>query len=424
MEKILIIDDDRIVRKVFAHVLKGAGYDVVEADDGLKGFEVMRTQAPDLVLTDYQMPGITGLDLLEKIREQGMTIPVIMLTGYGDVMLTIKSVQGGVYDYIEKPADPELLKGVVRKALDSYKQSRVLPSHVAGEKEREEYLKNNMLVGKSVAMKSLFKQLGVISLDRMNVLVRGESGTGKEHIANLIHIAGVTKDKPFVRLVCSSLSDLSYEELRSQFELAEGGTLFLKDVQVLSESTQNRLLAVMQDYEGDKARVLSSGSLELDTLVEQGKFSEDLYYRLRVLLLDVPPLRERKEDIPELVVHFLYKLGKKYNKNVSKVADGVMERLQAYNWPGNVRELESVVIQGIMSAGSDVLDIKSIVVRKTSVNVPGEGGELTSLEEVEREYILKVLEKVGWNKVTASGILGITRPTLNAKIEKYRLKKK
>jgi DNA-binding NtrC family response regulator len=450
MEKILVIDDDKLVRKVFKLTLSKEGYDVLEAEDGRQGLQLIKTENPDLVLTDFQMPGINGLEVIAEITRLKLNIPVIMLTGYGDVSLTIKSIQKGAFEFLEKPTKPEVLKSTVRKALDSAQTSRNLPEVITSEEEADKELDNNFLVGRTPRMKEIFKNIGMISMNKVNVLIEGETGTGKELIARLVHFSGITRDKPLVVVNCSALTETlleselfghvkgsftdSIRDKKGKFELAGDGTIFLDEISEISLNTQVKLLRVIQELEFEKvggetpipmkARIIAATNKNLEDLIKAGKFREDLYYRLKVFTIKLPPLRERKDDIGDLIIHFLHKLNKKFNKNVTKIGDGVVELLMQHNWHGNVRELENTILQAIVMSKNDVLEKQNIVLNTAMDEQESEKlqeTDLKSLAEVEKTHIKAVLDSVHWNKVEASRILEITRPTLNAKIEKYNL---
>lgn len=452
MEKILIIDDDKIIRKIYRATLSKEGYEVIEAEDGNIGLQYIKSEKPNLILTDYQMPGITGLEVLSEIIRMKITTPVIMLTGYGDVALTIKSIQKGAFEFLEKPTPPDVLRETVRRALDSVKTSQSLPDITTSNTrlDTETDSENNFLVGKTPKMKEIFKNIGMISMNKVNVLIEGETGTGKELIARLVHLSGITRDRPLVVVNCSALTETlleselfghvkgsftdSIRDKKGKFELAADGTIFLDEISEISLNTQVKLLRVIQELEFEKvggeetipmrARIIAATNKNLEELIKQGKFREDLYYRLKVFTIQLPTLRERKEDISELVIHFLNKLNKKFNKNVTKIGDGVIEMLKEHSWHGNVRELENTILQAIIMSKNDVIEKHNIILNTAFQDEDLDGTsiiELKSLAEVEKIHIKTILDKVHWNKVEASRILGITRPTLNAKIEKYNL---
>jgi transcriptional regulator with PAS, ATPase and Fis domain len=311
-------------------------------------------------------------------------------------------------------------------------------------------LEDNILVGKTPQMKEIFKNIGRISLNKVNVLIQGETGTGKELIAKLLHYSGITRDKPLVVVNCSALTETlleselfghvkgsftgSIRDKKGKFELAGEGSIFLDEISEVSLNTQVKLLRVLQELEFErvggeetipmKARIITATNRNLEQLIKEGKFREDLYYRLKVFTIDLPPLRERKDDIRDLVIHFLHKLNKRFNKNVVKIGDGVIQLLQNHDWKGNVRELENTILQAIVMSKSDVLEKEYITLNQRQPVVSTEYSELLklrSLADVEKYHIKRILDETNWNKVEASHILEITRPTLNAKIEKYNL---
>ncbi|BBE16250.1 response regulator of zinc sigma-54-dependent two-component system [Aquipluma nitroreducens] len=450
MEKILVIDDNKLIRKTLREILSKVGYTIIEAGDGETGLQLVRSEHPELVITDYQMPGISGLEVLSEIRKLKVVIPVLLLTSFGHVVLTIKAIQLGAFDFLEKPVDPSLLKSTVQLALNSVKVSNSLNAVPHEDTSSESMPEDNIMVSRSPRMKEIFKNIGRISMNKVNVLIEGETGTGKELIARLIHFSGTTSDKPLVVVNCSALTETlleselfghvkgsftdSIRDKKGKFELAGEGSIFLDEISEISLNTQVKLLRVIQELEFErvggeatipmKARIIAATNRSLEKLIEQGKFREDLYYRLKVFTINLPPLRERKEDIRDLVNHFMYKLDKQYNKNVIKVGDGVIEMLQQHDWHGNVRELKNTILQAIIMSKNDVLEKENITI---NVRIhdnhadDSEMSELLSLADMEKNHIRHVLDVVKWNKLDASRILNITRPTLNAKIEKYNL---
>jgi two-component system response regulator AtoC len=451
MEKILIIDDNKLIRKTLKETLLKVGYTIFEAEDGLEGLKMVRSEFPDLVITDFQMPGMNGLEVLGEIRKLNLSLPVILLTAFGDVVLTIKSIQLGAFDFLEKPIDPLLLKSTIQNALNSVKISNSLNEVLHEDVSSESMLEDNILVGKTPLMKEIFKNIGRISLNKVNVLIQGETGTGKELIARLVHYAGITSNQPLVIVNCSALTETlleselfghvkgsftgSIRDKKGKFELAGEGSIFLDEISEISLNTQVKLLRVIQELEFEKvggeevipmkARIIAATNRNLEALIKEGKFREDLYYRLKVFTIDLPPLRERKDDIRDLIIHFLHKLNKRFNKNVVKIGDGVIEMLQAHDWFGNVRELENTILQAIVMSKSDVLEKENITLNTRQQQVTQVKQEqlprFRSLADLEKYHIKRILDEVKWNKLEASHILEITRPTLNAKIEKYNL---
>ncbi|MBK6965388.1 MAG: sigma-54-dependent Fis family transcriptional regulator [Bacteroidales bacterium] len=446
MSKILAIDDDSIIRTLLTNILTKAGYEVVTAADGESGLELAISTNPDLVVTDFQMPGISGLDVVTELQRTQPGLPVILLTAHGDVALTIKSIQLGAYDFIEKPIQMQELLDVIRNGLEVSRQSRSLTEAISPEIRKA--IEDNLLVGKTPVMREIFKNIGRISLNKVNVLITGETGTGKELIARLIHFSGITREHPLIVVNCSTLNEslLEHElfgytlgafpgamnDKKGKFEQAGEGTLFLDEISELTDNIQTKLLRVLQELEFEKpgaddplpmkARIIAATNKDLEALVKSGKFREELYYRLKVFTIALPPLRNRKEDIAELVKHLMGKLNRKLNKRVLKIGDGVLDLLQSHDWPGNVRELENTLMQAFIMTRSDVLEKEHIALMSSHEGADGEAFELKSIADIEKVHIKKVLDRVKWNKQEASRILEITRPTLNAKIEKYGLK--
>lgn len=448
MSKILAIDDDSIIRTLLSNSLSKAGYDVITASDGETGLAKAAEEKPEIVITDYQMPGISGLDVITELKKTQPGLPVILLTAHGDVALTIKSIQVGAYDFIEKPIQIQEVLEIIKNGLEISRQSQSLTETITPEIRK--VIEDNQLVGKTPVMREIFKNVGRVSINKVNVLITGETGTGKELIARLIHYSGVTREHPMVVVNCSALNETVLEnELfgyeagafpnaqtgrKGKFEQAAEGTIYLDDIADLSEAMQTRLLRVIQEMEIEKpgapapipltARIIASTSKDLEALVRSGKFREELYYRLKVFTIALPPLRSRKDDIEELVKHLVQKLNRKLNKRIVKIGDGVLEMLNYHSWPGNVRELENTLMQAMIMTRSDVLEKEHLVLNTNNDKDQAESDDkiLIPIAAIEKVHIQKVLDRLNWNKLEASRILDITRPTLNVKIDKYGLR--
>lgn len=447
MSKILAIDDDSIIRTLLSNSLSKAGYAVITAADGESGLKKAATEKPDIVITDYQMPGISGLDVLNELKKTQPGTPVILLTAHGDVALTIKSIQLGAYDFIEKPIQMQEVLEIIKNGLEISRQSQSLIESISPEIRKA--IEENQLVGKTPVMREIFKNIGRISMNNVNVLITGNTGTGKELIARLIHLSGITREHPMVVVNCSALNESIFEsELfgyeagafpqaltskKGKLELAGEGSIFLDNISDLSEGMQTRLLRVLQEMEFEKpgateliplkARIIASTNKDLEELVSTGKFREELFYRLKVFTIALPPLRRRKDDIEELVKHLMQKLNRKLNKRVLKIGDGVIDLLKEHSWPGNVRELENTLMQAMIMTRSDVLEKEHIVLNEQHQSEhANDESILVPISAIEKVHIKKVLDKLNWNKLEASKVLEITRPTLNAKILRYGLK--
>lgn len=445
-EKILIIDDDTAFGETLEMLISDLGYKVSRSLTGNLGLENLLKEHPELVITDLKLPDLSGLEVLKRVKEFDQQIQVIIITAFDDMETTIEAMQLGAYDYLEKAAGLERIKVIVKRALQSKKLSDKLD--YANFEYSSSFSLKNSIVGKTPQMNEIYKKIGKVSSNRVNVLIEGESGTGKELIAKVIHYSGITKNSPFIGINCTALTESLLEsELfghergaftgavkskKGKFELASDGTIFLDEVSDLSTNLQVKLLRVIQEKQFERvggeetlpmnARVITASNRDLFELVNEGFFREDLYYRLNVFKIHVPPLRERTDDIPLLIVHFLNKINKELHKNVCKIPYDVMELLQNNVWVGNVRELENVLLQGIVLAKGDVLERDLILLSdgNYSRNADFSSGKLT-LAEVEKEYIIKILEENNWNKKEASKILGIAKTTLYNKIEAYDL---
>jgi len=448
MEKILIIDDDESTRESLSIFLQELNYETYTAENGVKGIELVKKILPDLVITDIKMPDIDGLEVLSRVKSIDELIQVIIITAFDDMGSTITAMQKGAYDYIEKPIDINRLKISVFRSLESRRLSRkleVINTELGAENEL-----NNTLVGKSRAMREIFKKIGQASATRVTVLIQGESGTGKELIAKIIHNSGITAGQPFVAINCTSLPETLLEselfghvkgaftdaikDKRGKFELAGEGTIFLDEVSEMSFNLQAKLLRVLQEKEFErvggehtipmKARVIAATNKDLEKLVSEGKFREDLFYRLSVFTIYTPPLRERKEDIEPLVKHLLEKINLTLHKNVRKVPQDVLAILKSHNWKGNVRELENTLMQAVVLSKGDVLEKENILLHKDDYNEEEETiGNFMSLAELEEKHIRAILNKTNWDITRACQILKIGRATIYRKIKEYGIEK-
>lgn len=443
MDKILIIDDDDSIRQSLVNLLTRWNYETISAEDGKMGIEKAKKENPDLIISDIRMPQMTGLQVLDELRKEGINARVIIITAHDDMTTTIQAMQKGAYDFIEKPIETERLRISIKRALENKKLSEtieVLSSDI-------DFNAENTIIGKSDSMKELFKRIGQVASNKVTVLIEGESGTGKELVAKAIHYSGVTKDYPFVAVNCSAITETlleselfghskgaftgSIQDKKGKFELAGEGTIFLDEISDMSPQLQVKLLRVLQEREFERvggqnsiamnARIIAATNRKLDLLVQQKLFREDLYYRLNVVTLELPPLRERKEDIPLLVNHFVKKINIGLHKNVYKIPEDLIAYLQEYNWIGNVRELENVLMQAIVLARGDVLLKEDIFIRRKDADTETKNDLLMSLEEIEKRHIKKVLHHFKWDKKKTADTLQISLPTLYSKIKNYSL---
>lgn len=447
METILVIDDDESIRETLYLYLSELNYKVLLASDGKMGVEMLEKEHPDLILTDLRMGNYSGIDVLRRAKEIDSHNQVVLMTAYEDMQSTIKAMQLGAYDYIEKPLELERFNVTIKRALESKRLSERLV--IAISEDSTEYQIENSLIGKTPIMKDIFKKIGRISSNRVNVLIEGESGTGKELVTKIIHYMGITKDQPFIAVNCTALSESLLEselfghvkgaftgasrDKKGKFELAGEGTIFLDEISEISPNLQVKLLRVLQEKEFERvggeetikmgARIVAATNRNLAETVKQGKFREDLYYRLKVFTIDLPTLRERMDDIPSLVIHFLKKINKDLHKNVRKIPYEVMELLQNHEWVGNVRELENILLQAVVLSKGDVLEKENILLRKVTADSPSSSEDLAklSLAEIEKRHIKLVLDHLNWDKPKACKVLGISKPTLYNKIQTYEL---
>ncbi len=445
MNRILIIDDDPVIITLLSNLLKKTGFDVVTGKNGEEGLKLIELKKPDLIITDFDMPGINGIDVVTAAKKNHPDIPVIMLTCYSDITVTIKAIQAGAYDYIEKPLQPKKLLETIRNGILLTSQKNKLTTKVKAPVKR--IIEENLLSGKTPCVREIIKSIGRISMSRMNVLIVGEPGTGIHEVANLIHYSGVTVNAPFVAINCESLDVYKAEQLlfgsysddpkyfrrnrKGKLEEAGEGTVFLDKFNRLPLNVQARLIQVLEDRlacNSDnpdpvpfKARVIAASSDDLEAKMREESLLNELFYMLKVFYIELPPLRNRLEDIPELTNQILSRQNRKLNKKVVKIENGIYNVFKNYDWPGNFTELENTIIQALVLAKSDMLELAHV--RRfinqepvTEITTP------LSLAEIETQHITRILKQVTWNKQKAAKILKISRPTLNAKIQKYGLK--
>jgi len=442
MKSILIIEDDPLVRKTLASQLAKKGFDVTVAESGEDGVRLYGETAPDLVLLDVRLPDIDGLEVLRKIKERNRRATILIMTAFDDMKTTVEAIKLGAFEYLVKPLNATELDLTIDKAF----QVRALEEKVnyLVEEKKKEYTIDN-IIGHSAPMRGVFKLIGSVANTRTNVLIQGESGTGKELVAKAIHYNSPYRDEPFIVINCSAIQDTLLEselfghvkgaftdavsETKGKFEIAGKGTLFLDEIGDVSPNLQSKLLRVIESRDfmkvgGEKvlkteARIIAATNQNLKVLIEKGRFREDLYYRLKVVEICLPSLRERREDIPELVGYLLEKINRELRRSVRKVPPEVTKILSDLPWRGNVRELENALTRAVILAKGDV------VLKENLPLEPDERrsftDELVPLEAVEKNYIQHVLNSVRGSKTRASQILGISRPTLDKKIKEYGL---
>lgn len=445
--KILIVDDDLGMRETLEAVLREDGHQVETAGDGAQAIRSVKGKAFDVILLDVRMPDASGLDVLTQVKRILPEAAVIMMTAYGTVKTAVEAVKNGAYDFLTKPFELDEVRLSIGKVLELQQLTRE-------NKELRAMLQDRLvfreIIGTSKAMQEVFAVIRKVVDYDVTILICGESGTGKEMVAQAIHHNSTRRAGPFIKLNCAALPDTLLEsELfgydkgaftgavtakPGRFELAEGGTLFLDEIGDTSPNMQAKLLRVLQEKEFERVggrrtikvdvRILAATNRDLKQEVEAKRFREDLYYRLNVVPISLPPLRERREDIPALVDHFLRELNPLFHKDFVTVSPEAMDCLMRYQWPGNVRELKNVLEKAILlGEGSSILitHLPEEIVAPRSGR-PVLGANRASLDDLEREHIVQVLREVKWNQSKAAELLGIHRNTLRNKIERFNLR--
>jgi DNA-binding NtrC family response regulator len=494
MQKILIIDDDEGVCYSLARLLASDDRRVTAVQTPEAGFEALRGEDPDLVMLDVKIPGSDGLDLLKQIRAERPRQMVVIMTAHGSTDTAIEAMKRGAFDYIMKPFESEVLNGVVGKALISARLNRRVDSGLLespSAKKATRQLSSDRIIGQSGAMHEVCKKIGQIAPREVPVLIRGESGTGKELVARALWQHSARAGKPFLAVNCAAIPENLLEgELfghergaftgadsrkLGKFEQADGGTLFLDEVGDMSVSTQAKILRVLQNNSFERVggietirvnvRILAATHQNLEKLIRDGGFREDLYYRLRVMEIMLPPLRERREDIAEIVHYFLLRHREALSSQATSISPKAMDALTAYDWPGNIRQLENVVRRAMVLCNGSIISTDHLdfgpdaarpvetvavpaaamvspappytngsasvpAIRTTDVDMDNvidrllNSGKASLIEDMERLLIGRALEKLNGNQLQTAKLLGITRNTLRSRIEKYGLKPK
>jgi len=444
--KIFIIDDEESIRDSCSQVLKKEGYSVYTSSDGKEAVNILKSSKFDVVLLDLKLPGIPGLKILNIIKSSFPEIPVIIITGFASIESAVNTIKQGAFDYLAKPFSPEELRTMVKKALNTAETRSVYRNSKTVEPDEL-----SMVVGKSKSMEKVIDIMKRVSPTESTVLITGESGTGKELLASEIHQHSQRKKAPFVVVDCGALVETLFEsELfghvkgsftgahvtkHGRFEVADGGTIFLDEISSISINIQAKLLRVIQEREVTRigstkpikvdVRILAATNVSLAERVKQNKFREDLFYRLSVVPINIPPLRERKEDIPPLLDHFLQKYNQKLSKNIKGFTNEAKKAIMDYDWPGNIRELENTIERAVVLTQVNKIGLDDLIyhgIGSSRSMLHSIGGKNKSLEEVEKEYIESVLKSQHGNKSKTARILGIDRKTLYSKIKKYKIK--
>ncbi|OHE22487.1 MAG: two-component system response regulator [Syntrophobacterales bacterium RBG_19FT_COMBO_59_10] len=447
--RILVVDDDDSHRIMLRAVLSEDGYAITEAADGTEAVRAVEKDAFDVVLLDIRMTVMDGIEALTEIRKISPLVPVLIMTAFASVKTAVEALKAGAFDYLTKPLDIEELKILIEKALEHYHlraENLVLKERLG---DRFDF---SRIIGRSPKMKTLLDTLAMVAPTDATVLIMGESGTGKEVAANAIHHNSPRAGQPFVKVSCAALPETLLEsELfghekgaftgavsrrEGRFQLAHRGTIFLDEIGEMSPALQAKLLRVLQEKEfeplgSDRTakvdiRVIAATNRDLEKDVREGRFREDLYYRLNVVPIVMPPLRERREDIPLLAEYFLALCREKNRKAVKEISGKAIDALVRYDWPGNIRELENSIERAVIMAREDVIGTADFPpqIRKLSMEEEKDGFGIpdgVSLAEMERALIIKTLAETGGNRTRAAEILGINRRTLQNKLKEYRL---
>ncbi|MGE5432871.1 MAG: sigma-54-dependent transcriptional regulator [Syntrophomonadaceae bacterium] len=444
-QSILIVDDEKIVRESLYHWFIEEGYDVDTAEDAEAALRIIEKGKYELMLVDMKMPGMNGLELLDKVKEIDLDTIFILITAFASVPTAIKALKNGAYDYITKPIDPDELAHIVEKAIH---QRQLRQENEQLKDKIDEIIKPDNLIGESRQMLKIFDLINTVAQTDTTVMIRGESGTGKELVAKAIHINSKRKYFPIVTVNCGALAESLLEselfghekgaftgahyKRKGKFEMADGGTIFLDEIGTVSPKMQIELLRVIETKQFMRVggneniksdfRVIAATNEPLENLLKEGKFREDLYYRLNVFTIFIPPLRERREDIPILAYYFMNKFNAAMNRNIKSISNEAMDFLVNYSWPGNVRELENAIERALVVGKGDSIKIDDLPFHVTPNNRVDDEGD-KSLESVEKRHIMNVLEINNWNISKSAEALQIDRVTLYNKINKYGFRK-
>ena len=442
--KVLVVDDDAEMCGLLSDVLKEEAFSVVTTNNSLEASKLLKREEFDIIITDLKMKGLKGLDLLEETKQVSPLTPVIIITAFGTIESAIQAIKMGAYDYVTKPFQMDELVLTVKKALEN----RLLKKEVIRlKKEVESRYQFHHLIGKSPLMQKIYDLIERISDTSSNVLITGESGTGKELVAKAIHYNGIRKEGPFIAVNCAAIPETlleselfgykkgAFTDAKSDkkgliFE-AKGGTLFLDEITEMPFPLQAKLLRMIEEREvrplGDTStysidvRIISTSNRDIKSMILASQFREDLYYRLNVIDIQLPLLRERKEDIPLLALHFIKKFSGEMKKNISDISEGALKILLNYSWPGNIRELENVIQRAITLTRHEIIlpeDLSNIMMEEENEDLIDKGFRVKyTISQLEKEYIKRVLLEVGGNKSKAAEILGLDRKTLYRKLQ-------
>jgi two-component system response regulator AtoC len=440
--KILVVDDEAIIRDSLRDWLNDAGHYVLTAENGPQALEIIQKEKPAVAIADLVMPGMDGIELMRRTKELAAETAFIIITAYGSIPTAVAAVREGAYDYIEKPFSPERVELLIEKLSE---RQRLVEENIALRQKLEERYSFENIVTKSPKMKQIIELIKVVAKSNTTVLITGESGTGKELVARAIHSQSRRRDRPFVPVSCAALpesllgSELfghekgaftgAHIQRKGKIEFANRGTLFLDEIGEMSANIQVHLLRVLEEKEFARVggnelvradvRIISATNKDLKKAIASGQFREDLYYRLNVVNIELPPLRERKEDILLLSRHFLKRFALENQKELSGFSREVSDFLLKYQWPGNVRELENTIERAVILAKGRYIDIDSLVQRASALGTSATAG--ISLKDIEKNHIAGILNQTSGNYTEAARVLGISRATLYHKVKTYGL---
>ncbi|MBU0712842.1 sigma-54 dependent transcriptional regulator [bacterium] len=452
MASILIIDDDKFIRKTFLDLLAPKGHDVFTLETAEAGLAFIGTEEPDLIFLDLKLPGMDGLSFLEKLRLKKYDIPVVVITGYANVDTSVQAMKLGAKDYIRKPFNIEEILLIVDKIVQEKQRDDQLAYF---QKQKDTILGYGDIIGNSKPMQNIYRFIDQVAASpKTTVLIRGETGTGKELVARAIHYKSERGNKPFIEVNCSAFQETLLEaELfgyeagaftnatqrkKGLMELAHNGSFFLDEIGDMAPGLQAKILKVLEKQTfrrvgGTKeimvdTRIISASSRDIDKCIKAGTFREDLYYRLNVATVELPPLRERKEDVLILAEHFLKSYNAEFKKNILGISDSLKDRLINHSWPGNVRELKNTIERAVLFEQGKMLHGETITLTERSIKKEDEPGKISigdqgvSLYDLERSLIIQALHKANYNQTKAAGLLGLTRETLKYRLKKYKIK--
>ncbi|MEW6675323.1 MAG: sigma-54 dependent transcriptional regulator [Nitrospirota bacterium] len=440
---VLVVDDEEGIRESLSGILEDEGCDVLTSSSGEEALRIIKEQNPDLVLLDIWLPGIDGIQTLKEIKGLKPDLPVVMISGHGNIELAVKATRMGAYDFLEKPLSLEKVLISAKRAIER----RTL--EIENRALKQDLIKRWRLVGNSQKMKQLREQIDMVAQSNSRVLILGESGSGKELVAHLMHDNSNRAEKPFIEVNCAAIpqelieSELfghekgsftgAFERKKGKFELADEGTLFLDEVGDMSLSTQSKVLRVIETQEFQRVggnrnikvdvRIIAATNKDLREEVSKGTFREDLFYRLNVIPIVIPPLRDRKEDIPALVEYFLEYFASEYGQKPKKITPDALKTLEIYDWPGNIRELRNVIERLVIMTPSNIIMSKNLVIGEpTRSDYLAFKTLREARDSFEKDFITKKLEENNWNISKTAEVLDIERSNLHRKIKAYEIK--